>query len=320
MKEGHKISIVIPVYNEEENIERVYNEIREVVEREKLNVEIILVNDGSTDNTEEILNRIAEKDKRVRVIHFRRNFGQTAAIMAGFEMAEGDIIITMDGDGQDDPNEIPRLLAKLEERYDIVSGWRKNRKDNFIKRVLPSRIANWIISTVTGVKLHDYGCSLKAYRRSIIENLILYGEQHRFIPAIASEIGAKVTEIPVNHRPRIAGKSKYGLSRIFKVIMDLIVIKFFLDYKTKPMRLFGGLGFIISSIGSIILLYLIYLKILKGESIGTRPLLTLSVLFILSGLHFITIGILLEVIIRTHYETKDKKPYIIKYTKNVQNE
>jgi glycosyltransferase involved in cell wall biosynthesis len=320
VKEGHKISIVIPVYNEEENIERVYNEIREVVEREKLNVEIILVNDGSTDNTEEILNRIAEKDKRVRVIHFRRNFGQTAAIMAGFEMAEGDIIITMDGDGQDDPNEIPRLLAKLEERYDIVSGWRKNRKDNFIKRVLPSRIANWIISTVTGVKLHDYGCSLKAYRRSIIENLILYGEQHRFIPAIASEIGAKVTEIPVNHRPRIAGKSKYGLSRIFKVIMDLIVIKFFLDYKTKPMRLFGGLGFIISSIGSIILLYLIYLKILKGESIGTRPLLTLSVLFILSGLHFITIGILLEVIIRTHYETKDKKPYIIKYTKNVQNE
>ncbi len=317
--EGKKISIVIPVYNEEENIERVYREIVEVLENEKLNGEIIFVNDGSVDKTEEILNSIADRDKRVKVIHFRRNFGQTAAIMAGFELAESDIIITMDGDGQDDPKEIPKLLAKLNEGYDLVSGWRYKRKDNFLKRVLPSKIANWIISKVTGVELHDYGCSLKAYRKEIVKNLVLYGEQHRFIPAIASEIGAKITEIPVNHRPRIAGKSKYGLSRIFKVILDLMVVKFFLTYRSKPMRLFGGIGTVLLSIGTIVLLYLLAIKILLNESIGTRPLLTLAVLSILSGLHFITIGLISELIIKLSLETGHKKPYFIKYTKNIDN-
>lgn len=312
-----EISVVIPVYNEEENIERVYMETVEVLANLYENYEIILVNDGSTDKTEEILNKIADTDKRVKVVHFKKNFGQTAAIMAGFELSEGRIILTMDGDGQDDPKEIPKLIKKLEEGYDIVSGWRYKRKDNYIKRVLPSKIANWIISTVTGVKLHDYGCSLKAYTREIVKNLILYGEQHRFIPAIASELGANVTEIPVNHRPRIAGKSKYGLSRIFKVILDLLVVKFFLSYKSKPIRIFGSIGFITLIPSLIALSYLLCIKLLKGEHIGTRPILTLSVLGIISGLQFVTIGLISELLIRLYYESGVRKPYIIKYTINV---
>jgi len=306
------ISVVIPIYNEEENLPILYEKLKNVLDRLNKEYEIIFVNDGSTDNSWNIIKQLVEKDKRVIGVNFRRNFGQTAAMSAGFETAKGDIIITMDGDLQNDPEDIPKLLEKIDEGYDIVSGWRKNRKDAFLSRTLPSRIANALISKVTGVHLHDYGCSLKAYKSEIAKNLDFYGEMHRFLPALSKAIGAKITEIPVNHHPRIYGKSKYGISRTFKVILDLLLVKFLLDYRTKPLRIFGGIGFMLSLIGFFILSYLVCIKLCFGHSIGNRPLLIFGVLFFLTGIQLISTGIVAELITRTYYESQGKRPYIIK--------
>jgi glycosyltransferase involved in cell wall biosynthesis len=304
-----KLSIVIPVYNEEENIPKLYEELKEVLEKLGKDYEIIFVDDGSTDRTYEILKELAEKDKHVKVIRFRRNYGQTAAMYAGFQYAEGDVIITMDGDLQNDPKDIPKLLEKIEEGYDIVSGWRKDRKDKFLTRILPSKIANWLISKVTGVHLHDYGCTLKAYRKEVAKNYRLYGDMHRFLPAVAKSFGAKITEVVVNHRPRIYGKSKYGIGRTIRVMLDILLVKFLNDYLNKPMYAFGGLGLLMMFVGFLIMLYLTVEKIFFGASIGNRPLLILGVLLFLSGLQLLSTGIIAEVVIRTYYESKRDVPY-----------
>ena len=307
-----ELSVVIPIYNEEENLPILYDKLKKVLDSLGKSYEIIFVNDGSTDRSWEIIKDLSEKDPHVVGVNFRRNFGQTAAMSAGFETARGDIIITMDGDLQNDPEDIPKLLEVLDQGYDIVSGWRKDRKDAFISRTLPSRIANWLISKVTGVHLHDYGCSLKAYRAEVAKNLDFYGEMHRFLPALSKAIGAKVTEIPVKHHPRIYGKSKYGISRTFKVLLDLILVKFLLDYRTKPLRILGGWGAVLLLIGAVILLYLVGLKLFTGADIGNRPLLIFGTLFFLSGIQLISTGIVAELITRTYYESQGKRPYIIK--------
>ena len=306
------LSIVIPIYNEEENLPILYEKLKAVLDNLGKSYEIIFVNDGSTDRSWEIIKELAEKDPHVVGVNFRKNFGQTAAMSAGFEVAQGDVIITMDGDLQNDPEDIPKLLEELNKGYDIVSGWRKDRKDAFISRTLPSRIANWLISRVTGVHLHDYGCSLKAYKADVAKRLDYYGEMHRFLPALAKSVGAKITEIPVKHHPRIYGKSKYGISRTFKVILDLFLVKFLLDYKTKPLRVFGGVGLILFIIGALSLLYLIGIKLFLGEDIGQRPLLIFGTLLVLSGIQLISTGIVAELIMRTYYESQEKRPYIIK--------
>jgi glycosyltransferase involved in cell wall biosynthesis len=305
------LSIVIPVYNEEENIPKLYEELKEVLEKLGKEYEIIFVDDGSTDRTYQILQELARKDPHVKVIRFRRNYGQTAAMYAGFQYAQGDVIITMDGDLQNDPKDIPKLLEKIEEGYDIVSGWRKNRKDHFLTRILPSKIANWLISKVTGVHLHDYGCTLKAYRKEVAKNYRLYGDMHRFLPAVAKSFGAKITEIVVNHRPRIYGKSKYGIGRTIRVMLDILLVKFLNDYMNKPLYVFGGLGLFMTFLGFLILAYLAVEKIFFGASIGGRPLLILGVLLFLSGLQLISTGIIAELIIRTYYESKQDVPFRI---------
>ncbi len=311
------LSVVVPIYNEEENLPILYEKIKRVLEKIKSDwdgkdYEIIFINDGSNDRSLEIIKDIASKDYDVVGINFRRNFGQTAAMAAGFDKARGEIIITMDGDLQNDPEDIPLLLEKIKEGYDVVSGWRKDRKDAFLSRTLPSKIANWLISKVTKVHIHDYGCSLKAYRREVAKSLDSYGEMHRFLPALARVVGAKITEIPVKHHPRIYGKSKYGISRTFKVILDLIWVKFYLDYRNKPLRVFGGFGILFLIMGIFILLYLSFLKLFFGLSIGNRPLLMFGVLLFLSGFQLISTGLIAELIVRTYYESQSKKPYVIK--------
>ncbi len=305
------ISIVIPAYNEEENIPVLYERLKKVLDSLEDDYEIIFVDDGSEDGTPEVLREIAEKDKKVKVIRFRRNYGQTAAMYAGFEHAKGDVIITMDADLQNDPEDIPKLLEKMEEGYDIVSGWRKDRKDPFLSRKLPSKIANWIISKVTGVELHDYGCTLKAYRAEIAKRYRLYGDMHRFLPALAKRFGARITEIPVRHHPRLYGRSKYGIGRTVRVILDIFLVKFLNEYITKPLYIFGGAGFFLFLAGSLIELYLTFLKLFTGADIGDRPLLILGVLLILAGIQLISTGVIAELIIRTYYESRGEKPYVI---------
>ncbi len=314
------ISVVIPAYNEEENIPILYEKLKKVLDNLGEDYEIIFVDDGSTDGTYEILKEIAQKDKKVKVIRFRRNFGQTAAMYAGFEHAKGDIIITMDADLQNDPEDIPRLLEKMKEGYDIVSGWRKDRKDPFFSRKLPSMIANWIISKVTGVHLHDYGCTLKAYKADIAKQYRLYGDMHRFLPALAKRFGAKITEIPVKHHPRLYGKSKYGIGRTIRVILDIFLVKFLNEYITRPLYVFGGIGLTLFGVGFLIELYLTVLKLFFGQDIGHRPLLILGVLLILSGIQLVSTGIIAELIVRTYYESKGEKPYIIQEKINVEEE
>jgi len=312
------ISVVVPTYNEEESVPHLYEKLKEVLDKLGEEYEIIFVDDGSEDGTPEILKELASKDKKVKVIRFRRNYGQTAAMYAGFEHAKGDVIITMDADLQNDPEDIPKLLEKIKEGYDIVSGWRKDRKDPFLSRKLPSKVANWIISKVTGVELHDYGCTLKAYKADIAKRYRLYGDMHRFLPALAKRFGAKITEIPVKHHPRIYGKSKYGIGRTVRVILDIFLVKFLNEYITKPLYVFGGLGFFLLVIGVAIEIYLTLLKIFTGADIGGRPLLILGVLLILAGIQLLSTGIIAELIIRTYYESRGEKPYVIEEKLNME--
>lgn len=305
------LSIVIPVYNEEENIKILHEKIRESIDPLKMDYEIIFVDDGSTDNTLKILEEIQSKDPNILVLSLRRNFGQTAAFAAGFDFARGDVIVTMDGDLQNDPADIPKLLELIKDN-DLVSGWRKKRKDPFFSRRLPSIIANWLISNVTGVKLHDYGCSLKAYRRDVIKNLKLYGEMHRFIPAVASWYGVRVAEVETTHHPRVRGKSKYGISRTIKVVLDLITVKFLQSFSTKPIQFFGPIGIASAFIGFLISLYLSFEKIVLGKAIASRPLLLLGVLLIIVGLQLIGMGLLGEMLVRVYHESQRKPIYVIK--------
>lgn len=305
------LSVVIPAYNEEENVPVLYERLKSVLEKLGKSYEVIFVDDGSKDSTWERLKEIAEIDKRVKLIRFRKNYGQTAAMYAGFQHAKGEVIITMDADLQNDPEDIPRLLEKLQEGYHIVSGWRKDRKDPFLSRKLPSIIANWIISKVTGVELHDYGCTLKAYRSDIIKKLELYGDMHRFLPALTKSFGARITEIPVRHHPRIYGRSKYGIGRTIRVILDIFLVKFLNEYLNKPMYVFGTLGFVLLTLGLLMLFYLMFIKIFLDENIGRRPLLIISVLFTLAGMQLISTGIIAELLVRIYYRTKEEKPFLI---------
>jgi len=305
------ISIVIPVFNEEKNVLALHSEIKKVLDALGKSYEIIFVNDGSTDSTLENLKNINKSDPRTRIVSFNRNFGQTAAIAAGFDTAEGAMIITMDGDLQNDPKDIPRLLHETDKGYDIVSGWRKRRKDPSL-RVTVSREANWLISKLLGVKLHDYGCTLKVFKKDVVKNMNLYGEMHRFIPAVASWSGAKVGEIEVSHRPRKAGKSKYGYSRIVKVFLDLLTLTFLSEYRTKPIRFFGGMSIASFLLGILSFAALCYMKIVKGIDMTGNPLIILTTLFVLVSAQLISIGFIAEINIRTYYESQKKPIYHIK--------
>ena len=307
-----ELSIVIPVLNEADSLKPLYEEIVAAISGSG-NCEIIYIDDGSTDESLATLMDIQQNDARVRIIKLRRNFGQTAALSAGFKHARGRIIIPLDADGQNDPGDIPRLVARLETGFDIVSGWRRKRHDNTFTRTIPSRMANWIIARITGVKLHDFGCTLKAYRAESLKCIRLYGEMHRFIPALASWGGEKVTEIVVNHRPRTAGKTKYGLNRIFKVILDLITIKFLASFSTKPIYVFGGLGGL-SMLGSFASgLAVLYYKFLDPEhlAMNNNPLLVLSMMLFMTAIQFILMGLLAEILVRTYHESQNREIYII---------
>jgi glycosyltransferase involved in cell wall biosynthesis len=306
------ISIVVPLFNEEESLELLHARILSVLDALEQTSEVIYIDDGSKDKTPFILKRLSQEDDRVRVIRLRRNFGQTAAFSAGFDFAYGDIIVTLDGDLQNDPADIPTLLEKMREGYDIVSGWRKNRQDYFLTRKIPSQIANKLISKVTGVELHDYGCSLKAYRREVVKNINLYGDMHRFIPALASWMGIDVAEIPVNHSARKYGHSKYGLGRTIKVVLDLLTVKFLLDYATRPIQIFGLVGLFSFLIGSGIGIYLTIIRLVFAQAIGDRPLLLLSVLLVLVGINLIIMGLLGELVVRTYHEAQGKPIYTIR--------
>lgn len=306
------ISVIIPVYNEEENISPVYTETKEVLEKTGRSYEIVFINDGSKDSTEKELENLKKDDPSLKVIELNRNFGQTPAIMAGLDSSTGEVVVTMDGDLQNDPQDIPNLLEKIDSGFDVVSGWRRKRKDSLLTRVLPSRIANSIISFVLKVKLHDFGCTLKAYRRSALKDMRLYGEMHRFIPAIADWNGAKITEIEVNHRRRKHGKSKYSLARTASVLLDLFLVVFLSEYRTKPIRFFGGISIYSFIFGTLTFLAVIYMKVSRGTDMTGNPLLILCVLFYLVGIQLIALGFLSEINIRTYYESQDKKTYHLK--------
>ncbi|MBI1870081.1 MAG: glycosyltransferase family 2 protein [Chlamydiae bacterium] len=298
--------------NEEENTPELIPRVVEAMEILGRSFEIILVDDGSTDRTWEILKEARGKDARIRLIRLRKNFGQTAGLKAGFDAARGSIIVTLDGDLQNDPKDIGKLLSSLDEGYDIVSGWRSPRKDPFLSRRLPSMLANGLISLTTKVKLHDYGCTLKAFRSEVAKNLDLYGEMHRFIPAIASWMGVSVTEVKVNHQARKRGKSKYGISRTLRVFLDLITVKFLLSYSTKPIQIFGLVGVLSGGMGLALSLYLFFIRLILHQAIGGRPLLLLSVFLIFIGIQFVTMGLLAEIQIRTYHESQKKSIYVIK--------
>ena len=308
------LSILIPVYNEEGNLSLLYEKLMTALKKAGRPYEVIFVDDGSSDGTMEILLDLREKNPNVKIVSFSRNFGQTAALSAGIDVSKGDILIPMDGDLQTDPEDILPLLQKIEEGYDVVRGWRKDRKDPLLTRRLPSILANKIISWIGGVHLHDYGCTLKAYKRDILKNIKLYGEMHRFIPIYARWIGARVSEIPVRHFPRGSGSSKYGISRIFKVILDLMVVKFLLSYSQKPIYVFGGMGLLMILGAFLAGLFAIYLKYFEGTSFILTPLPLLCVFLLLSGFLSILMGFLAEILTRTYYESQGKPTYQIKET------
>ncbi|MBM4466006.1 MAG: glycosyltransferase family 2 protein [Chloroflexi bacterium] len=306
------LSVVIPLYNEEENLVPLYEQLKAALEGTGREYEIIIVDDGSTDGSFEVLKRLHQDDGHLKVIRFRRNFGQTAAFAAGFDCSQGQVVITMDADLQNDPADIPLLLEKIEEGHDVVSGWRLPRQDPFLTRRLPSMLANWLISQVTGVHLHDYGCSLKAYRREVVKNVQLYGELHRFIPAIANWMGVSVAEVPVRHYPRRFGRSKYGLSRASRVLLDLLTVRFLLSYSTRPIHIFGGVGLISFVVGIGLGGYLSFVKFALGQEIADRPLLLLAILLMVLGVQLISIGLLGALVVRTYYEALGKPIYVVR--------
>jgi glycosyltransferase involved in cell wall biosynthesis len=311
-----KISLLIPVYNEEENLPRLYDQIRAVAERETLDLEMIFVDDGSQDGSWAVLQTLSAKDARVRAVKFRRNFGQTAGLAAAIDQASGDVLIPMDADLQNDPEDIPKLLAKLDEGYDVVSGWRKDRQDTFVSRKLPSMIANRLISKWSGVSLHDYGCSLKAYRADVLKDVKLYGEMHRFVPIYASWHGARVTEMVVNHRARQFGVSKYGINRTFKVLLDMLTLKFLGDYSTKPIYLFGGTGAALMLAALMIVTGVIVEKIFFDALTHKMSLLLLSSFLATVSIVLVMMGLLAEIIVRTYHEAQNKPIYLVREVLN----
>lgn len=311
------LSTIVPVFNEEESLPKFTAELMPVLQDLGLPFEVIFVNDGSTDNSAEILEQLAAENPAIKLVHFRRNFGQTAAMMAGLDFSSGDVIVPIDADLQNDPKDIPLLLEKLDEGYDLVSGWRKDRKDSKISRNFPSWVANKLISRISGVRLHDYGCTLKAYRRSIIEDVRLYGEMHRFLPIYASWAGARTTELAVNHNAREQGTSKYGLERIFKVPLDLIVVKFLSDYSQKPIYVFGGFGLFSHLLALITFAVMIYYKFWGGKTFIETPLPMVVVLFVLMGFISMLLGLIAELVVRTYHESQDKSTYIVRTMTNL---
>ena len=306
-----ELSIVVPIFNEEENLEPLMAEIDSVLSSLEKSYEIIAVDDGSRDGTFEVLTRLHRNHPALHVIRLKRNFGQTAALAAGLAHVQGEIVVLMDGDGQNDPADIPALLAKIDQGNDLVVGWRINRQDPFLNRRLPSMIANRLISWTTRLKLHDYGCTLKAMRKEIARSLKLYGEMHRFIPAIAYERGAQVAEVGVNHRRRLHGRSKYSIMRTLRVMLDLLTVKFLSSYSTRPAHVFGPIGVISGLIGFALALYLSVQKLVYSMEIGNRPLLLLAVLLIFIGIQFVTMGLLGEMLARTYHESQDRPVYVI---------
>jgi len=315
------LSLVIPVYNEHENLPLLFDAIYKTMNTINQSWEMILVDDGSHDQSLAVLKEYAEKDpQHARVISFRRNFGQTAAIAAGLDYAQGEIIILLDADMQNDPADIPLMLAKLDEGYDLVSGWRKDRKDNAFTRNFPSMLANGLISRVTGVHLHDYGCTLKVYRRDVLEGFRLYGEMHRFIPVFANSVGAKITEMPVRHHPRKFGKTKYGLERTAKVVLDLFTVKFLVSYASKPIYLFGGAGGLLMIISAVIMFYLSVRRVFFSVSIANSPLLQISAMFFILGFQSILMGLIAELLVRTYHESQRKPTYRIRTIVNIKQD
>lgn len=310
------LSIVIPIRNESLNLRDLHRELTETLSASRWSYEVILIDDGSTDDSFAIMSELQAADPRLKVIRFRRNFGQTAGFSAGFAAAAGRVIITSDGDLQNDPRDIPAVVDKLFEGtgYDIVCGWRRDRKDKWLTRRVPSMIANRLISRATGVELHDYGCSLKAFRAEVVKPLRLYGEMHRFIPAIASEMGVRITEMVVNHRPRLRGISKYGLSRTIRVVLDLVTVKFLLSYSTRPLQIFGLMGMMLGGAGTLVLAWLAYVKFFGHQGIGDRPLLLFGILMVFTGLQLVTLGLLAELQARTYHESQNKPTYVIRET------
>ena len=322
VNDGHgetpDISVFLPVYNEEPNLRPLHAKMNEALSKLGRTAEIIYVDDGSTDGSLEVLRGLAHVDGRVRVVALRRNYGQTAAMAAGIDAAKGRVLIPMDADLQNDPADIIRLLNKLDEGYDVVSGWRKNRKDKMITRKLPSMLANRLISWIGGVPLHDYGCSLKAYRRESLEDVRLYGEMHRFIPIYASWAGARVTEIPVEHHPRTMGKSKYGLSRTLKVVFDLMTIKFMASYQTKPIYVFGTVGMLCFAVSILAGLYALFLKLFHKADFVQTPLPILAIVLFAVGVQFLLMGLLAEMLVRTYHESQAKRIYAVRETIGIQ--
>jgi glycosyltransferase involved in cell wall biosynthesis len=308
-----KLSIIIPVYNEEENLNLLMDSIYAAIEPLQREWEVVFVDDGSVDKSLDVLKSLVEKDPdHVKVVVFRRNFGQTAAITAGIDHSNGETVILMDADLQNDPADIPMLLAKLDEGYDLVSGWRKDRKDNRLTRTIPSNMANGLISWVTGVRLHDYGCTLKVYRRDALRGFRLYGEMHRFIPVFAHSVGANITELPVRHHPRKFGQAKYGLERTLKVVLDLFTVKFLLDYAHKPMRLFGGAGMLLITGSGVLLFYLFIRRLLEATPVLGSPLFQLGVMFFILGFQSILMGVIAELLARTYHESQSKPTYTVR--------
>ena len=312
------LSLVIPVYNEEESLPLLFNAIHNTLDSFSRAWEVVLVDDGSNDDSLSVLRKLAKKDpEHIRIVAFRRNFGQTAAIAAGIDYSEGEIIVLLDADLQNDPADIPMMLEKLDEGYDVVSGWRINRQDTYLTRTLPSNMANGLISRVTGVKLHDYGCTLKAYRREVLTGFRLYGEMHRFIPVFADSVGAKIIEVPVNHHARRFGEAKYGLERILKVLLDLFTVKFLLGYSAKPIYFFGGAGFGIIAISAVLLIFLAIRRLFFNISVFGSPLFQVSAMFFILGFQSILMGLIAELQVRTYHESQRKPTYTLRETINI---
>jgi len=316
---GVGVTVVIPMHDEEDNVEPLYRSLVDALERLGRSFEIIVVDDGSRDETYSRLARLAALDHRLKLVQLRRNFGQTAAMSAGFDHASGEVIVPIDGDLQNDPADIARLLEKIDEGYDVVSGWRRERKDGFVRR-LPSRVANWLIGRVTGVRLHDYGCTLKAYRADVVRETRLYGEMHRFLPALAHQTGARIVEVPVAHHPRTSGRSKYGLGRTFKVLLDLVTVKFLSVWSTKPSYVFGGAGTILCVVGTGFVLWTAYQKLVNGIYVYRQPSLVVGVFLFTIGVNLFLMGLLAELVTRTYHESQSKPIYHVRKRTNFEEQ